>query len=283
MPDRLYSESEVAAIIARAAERQRLLPMGDAVGLSLDEIERAGREAGLDPEALRAAAADLDAGLLDPRASLTAVAEEWADGPLHPDAWEDAVAALRLRFGPTMAMGGASRPDARQVGGGVEWVHQSATGTLTTVSASPREGRTRVRVVAVQAGLADPRREGWLAGAFLALVPAMFAGALTAETLGFGDVAGIAAVVVVFALLFAMIAPRVTRYSQRKRDEQAVDVDRLARDLARDLSGPARLGADVEQPAAEADLAPGPRLDLGALDGESAEEAPRVRGPRTRS
>lgn len=277
MSERLYSESEVAAIIAQAAVHpQDTSTSADGLGLTLGEIERAGREAGLDPGALRAAAASLDAGRLDPRSSRTAVAEEWADGPLRPDAWEDAVAVLRLRLGPTVAVGGASTPDVRHVGDGVEWVHQSAGGAQTTVSASPRDGRTRVRVVRVEAGLNDARIEGFAWAGFLALVPAFLAGVATAEMLGMGDAAGVLAVVLVFAVLVGLAAPRITRRTQRNRESQAVAAGDLARVLARSLSGP-------PSPASEPDPAASPRLDLDALGAEPPAETPRLPNSRTRS
>ena len=62
---RTYSEREVADIIERAAERQATADRtDDRPGLTLDEIERIGAEAGLDPAALRAAANEADTILL---------------------------------------------------------------------------------------------------------------------------------------------------------------------------------------------------------------------------
>ena len=86
MSDRTYSEREVAAIIERAAQAQQRGTDPDAPGLTLAEIERVGREAGLDPALLRRAAAEVDAGLLSQEATRpgTDVAARWVDAPPGP-------------------------------------------------------------------------------------------------------------------------------------------------------------------------------------------------------
>lgn len=293
MSQRTYSEREVAAIIARAAERERMAaPHDEGPGLTLDEIERAGREAGLAPEALRAAAADLDAGMLGDRPERTSLAERWVDGPLRPEAWEDVVAALRLRFGSTAALWwSAPAADTARVGAGQEWTHTDASSVQTTVSVSPRGDRTRVRVVQVDNSVdIHTRGQAALFAGVIGLIPAMLLGALLAETLGMGDVVGVAAVLVVLALSVGpggvWLGRRADRDRARRRARQSADVQRLADEVARGLA--VAPGMEESAGAVEA-LAPGaqtgPRLDLSPLDpeAESPADAAPTRDRRTRA
>ena len=276
MPDRVYSEREVAAIIQRAAESQRTTPdRSDAPGLTLAEIERVGREAGLDPALLRSAASDLDAGALalDGRRSRTAVAERWVEAPFSPDAWEDAVASLRLSFGAS-SQGWTTAPDIAQVGRGHEWSHRSLSGATTTVSASPRGDRTRLRVVREEEGLANDRLQETLVGGFLGLVIGVIGGAVVAETLGFGDLWGVVFVVATLALGLGLGATVLTERTRRRRAQHATNVQRLADDLAQRFSA-------MEPPLPPNPLAEPVADDLGTgrIDDEWMTETPDPEAP----
>ncbi len=278
MNDRTYSEREVAAIIERAAESQRAAPpRGDAPGLTLAEIERAGQEAGLDPALLRSAAAELDAGALTlgPGRSKSAVAERWIDIPLQPEAWEDAVSALRLQFGAS-ATAGWGGSDTAQVGMGQEWTHQNLSGVRTTISASPRGDRTRIRVVQADRGFENERLQGVIMGAGLAFLPALVSGALVAEALGRGDLWGIVTMIVVLVLGSGIGVTTLATRTRRRRERQAAQVQHLADDVAQRLSP----GAD---PAVLADNAPASaRLDDAWMDADEA-AAPEGAPPRRRT
>lgn len=273
MSQRLYSESEVAAIIAQAAERQRdAPPVADGPGLTLGEIEAAGREAGLEPALLRAAARDLDAAspALAAVPEGTTVAERWLDGPLPPGAWEDTVAMLRLRLGASASPVG-SGPDTSQVGVDQEWTHTSVLGDRTTASVSPRGDRTRVRVVATGTGFDNPHMAGAVWGVLGALLPGVLAGALTAETAGLGNAAGLLAMVLAFALTAWLLSRSITGWLQGRQEQQQAQAHDLVEEMAQMLS-------------AGSDRAPvdAPRLDLAHLGAEADPEAP-VRSGRTRA
>ncbi len=291
MPDRTYSERDVAAIIARAAERQRhAAPRDDAPGLTLAEIERAGQEAGLDPALLRSAAGELDAGTLGLEAARpgTAVADRWVEGPLPPGAWEDVVAALRIRLGSSAAPTWWG-PDTSQVGADQEWTHTALGGVRTTVSVSPRGERTRIRVVRVDRGLPNARVQGTVVSAIGALPVGLLAGALVAGAFGWGDVAGVAALLLVLVLGTALGSMGLTRRTVDRRDRQADEVKRLAADLADRLAHGAPTGGDpqgTERGAALGRTNPAearPDLDLSGIDAEAVESAPRQAPRRARS
>ena len=276
MPERTYTEHEVAAIFARAAERRPAAPRADpTTGLTLAEVEQAGQEAGLDPASIRAAAAELSAGFDLPDRSKIAVAERWIEGPLAAGAWEDLVASLRRRFGASTAWWTG---DTAPLGTAHEWTHTAFSGVRTTVTLSPREGQTLLRVMQEDAGLDDGRATGWLVAAFLALVPSMLTGALVAETLALGDLAGIAAVLLVFLSSVALGGPWLSARTRSSRARQAKQVQHIADSLAR------QLGAGMSHPAVgDSEEAPERRLDLSAIEALSLDtEAPPERR-RTKS
>ena len=62
---RRFNEKEVALIIKRASELQTETTSESNTGMSLAELEQVAREAGLDPELVRRAAADLDTRVTD--------------------------------------------------------------------------------------------------------------------------------------------------------------------------------------------------------------------------
>ena len=267
MPDRTYSEREIAAILARAATDAGSPPRDGGPGLTLAEIEQAAAGSGIDPAAVRRAAGDLDAGRLALGAPGTTVAERWVDAPLRLDAWEDAVAALRVRYGESTPTGfGPAPPDLARVGEGHEWTHRGATGLLLTVTVSPRGERTRVRVVQTEGGLADLRLQSAGIAAVASFAVAMLAGAGVAETLGWGDLAGVLTVLGVLVLGVALATPPLTRRAERTRARRAAEAERLADELAWSLgraAEPTRAPADT--PLADAPFADAP-LDEGRID-----------------
>ena len=276
MPERTYTEEEVAAIFARSAERQRSGAVRDlSTGLTLAEVEQAGREAGLDPASIRAAATELDTGYRYPTRSKIAVAERWIEGPATTGAWEDLVASLRHQFGTNTSWWSK---DTASLGEAQEWMHTAASGVSTTVTLSPREDRTLLRVVQETVGLENERRMGWLIAAFLALIPAMLAGGLVAETLALGDFAGVAAVVLVLVTGTALGGPWLAARERNNRVRLAEQVQSIADDLANQLS------KGSPQPTARASSETSePRLDLSAIAESSPEAGISPERRRTRS
>ena len=267
MPERTYSEREIADLIARAAERQQDARQRDeGQGLTLGEIERIGQETGIDPEHLRAAAAEMDAAgrTLSRQSGYSrthVTVERWIDTPLTPEAWDDTVAELQARHSVDASSwyGHNSGGTVQKVGNAYEWRHTSNMGVQTAVTASPRGGRTRLRLRQL-VGLASPTAEG----VGYALLPALLAAVASGAAAGSFWVA-----VLTLLAVWAAAAPAVTALDRRWRAGKLRDLDALADDLAPLLAAP--VGVSVgDPPVAE----PLPRLDLDALgDAPAAETA----------
>ena len=265
---RTYSEAEVASIIERAVERQRAVEAGvGEAGLTLDEIERIGREAGIDPAHLRAAAAEVDdLGRTLARQSgqtrTEVYVERWLDTPFALDGWEDAVSHLRMTFGAPMGapFGETASESVQQVGRSFEWSHTNSLGVRTRVVVSPRGDRTRLRITQL-VGLSSPTVEGLFYGAAIALLLAMVAGGIGGEASGAGSMGAVIGVVT-FLVAWAVAAPLVAAADRRWRARKHADLGTLADDLTPLLHG--SQARDVE-PVGEA-AAPLGRLDLDALD-----------------
>ena len=203
------------------------------------------------------------------------MAERWIEAPVTSGAWEDLVASLRHQFGTNSTWGGK---DTSTLGDAREWTHTAASGVRTTVTLSPREGRTLLRVVQEDAGLEDDRQMGWWMAAFLALLPSLLVGALVAETLAFGDVAGVVAVVLVMLAGVGFGGRRIAARVRAGRERQAERVQQVADGLADQVGGgrPQPAGRDL-------DVAPTPQLDLSVLEDEASETPPQPERQRTTS
>jgi hypothetical protein len=71
---KLYSEKEIGAILKRAAELSMSEAGSNAGGLSLEELQQIGREAGIDPDLILKAASELQN--YAPRASGTSLVDQ---------------------------------------------------------------------------------------------------------------------------------------------------------------------------------------------------------------
>ena len=100
--DRQFSEDEAREVFARAAERQHEV-RSKGEGLSLDELRAIGREAGLDPEHIEAAARAVATG--EPETGRTGL------GPLPSGVFRTVVLPSGITSSRTRA--GRSPPRAR--------------------------------------------------------------------------------------------------------------------------------------------------------------------------
>ncbi len=142
-PNRLYTDKEISAILARAGELQRDQGSEQATGLSLQELQQIAADVGLDPSLVQMAAAELEG------VGTEAAASPWLGGPLslqierilpgevQTSQWADITHAISQAFGVV----GTSA----QVGQTLEWTHHSRRKQLQ-VTLTPVEGQTRVRI-----------------------------------------------------------------------------------------------------------------------------------------
>lgn len=288
---RTYSEREVSAIIERAVERQQAAEdgRGDA-GLTLDEIERIGRESGIDPAHLRAAAAEIEeAGRTLARQSgqtRTQVhVERWVEAPLTTEGWEDVVAELRTRFGATIgsAVGSTAGESVQQVGQSYEWSHTSPLGVRTRVTVSPRGDRTRLGLSQL-VGISSSTVEGVLYGGVIAAVLAVI-GLTVGSGLSGSPAVGLVTAVITLVLSWAAAAPLVAMADRRWRARKLRELGELADDLVPTLRAPADREADDASSVAVPEDTPDaldPLLDLDSLPDASDDVERSSRRSRTR-
>lgn len=291
MPDRVFTEEEVKAIIRRASARQEEEAERTEArqhGLTLADLEQLGAEVGLDPRHLRAAADEVRTGRLadagtERRTATHVVVERRIGQPFTPEAWEDTVGLLRQRFGIDMGMwyGGSGTGRVEQVGRAHEWVHVSQLGVETRVSASEREGQTRL-ILSQRVGQASSKVEGAVLGAFAGLVLGALGASAAGAALG-GGLAFLLAFVVITLVTALTAAPLITWHDRRWREKKMQGLKELAADIERTFEAaapdPAKEGnAQPESPSRESKFG----LGLDALPDPAGEPAPAERR-RTRS
>ena len=289
---RTYTEREIAAIIERAAERQAEADRREgAPGLTLDEIEKLGAEAGIDPAHLRAAAQEVgthgtvsrgESGMTRTHVHV----ERWVDGPLLPEAWEDTVGHLRHHFGADMSsMMGVTPNEVQQVRQSHEWRHTSGLGVQTHVTASPRGDRTRLRITQL-VGLSSTRNEGIAYGSLIAGTLATIASVVGLVGTDNGLVA-LGAFLLMLLAAAAIVIPVVTRLDAKWREKKLGQLGTLADDLAPILAAPAARTQQTDGDMVAGELATvdpvkgSPQLDLDAL-GDAPDAAPSRDRTRTR-
>lgn len=138
----LFDEREISAILKRAAEIQGADGAAPAFGLSLGELQQLAAEAGIDPQSVAAAAAELSPRDADERLNiwggpLTMTLDRVVKGEVDEAAWEAMVAAIRRTFNNT----GTVQP----WGQALEWTHNSG-GAQAHVTVTPRDGCTHIQV-----------------------------------------------------------------------------------------------------------------------------------------
>lgn len=164
---RRYSDREVRRLLERAAELQYAEGESpDASGMTLTQLEAVAREAGIDVDAVRRAAAELDTDVGDAAGRLAAklagsplavVLERVLPGEVSSDAFEAVIPMIRSAAG---AQGQAS-----QVGRTLSWQAQNSTSARELgVFITSRSGETRIRIEERYTALAGAVFGGGLGG-----------------------------------------------------------------------------------------------------------------------
>ena len=275
MPDHIYSEEEVRAIIRRASARQGEEAERQEArrhGLTLADLEHLGAEVGLDPKHLRAAADEVQTGRrtaveAETQTATHVVIEHWVDRPFSDEAWEDTVALLRSRFGVDTWYGRGGEGRVERVGRVHEWVRTDQFGGETRVSVSEREGRTRM-ILSQRVGHASPRAKGLSVAAIIGLVLGVIGGVPIAGAL---DSYGMffLALLAIMLVTTLVAAPIITRIDRRWREKKLNGLKDLAADIEQVFEAVAPSAAEATsqaEPSAPVETAPTaePRLDLDA-------------------
>lgn len=218
MNDRRYSDDEVAAIFARAAEGAPAPPAGapQSDGLTLAQLQDIGREVGIAPESVAAAARALVPA--PPRELRTFLGLPIGVGTtvtlerkLTEDEWEQLVVELREVFNARGTMSGS--------GGFRQWTNGNLQALLEP---TPTGQRLRLRTTNGQL-----RRMLGVGTAALG-----FAGVITVASAGSGGFAnalpGVVSAVAVSAFMFANSALRLPKWARRRREQMEGIAARLA-------------------------------------------------------
>jgi hypothetical protein len=272
MPNRTYTEEEVAALFQRAAELQverGRRPTGTGTGLSFDELVGIAADSGLDPQLLRHAAHEMDAKrqartLRAGKSGAESYAEYSFAGRLDDHAVEDIIAELKHRYdsqgGEWYGMPNYGRGRTETIGRSVEWRQTDPmTGNETRVLLQPRPDGTRVRLSKKNVwGMDSTHGKTW--AVMIAMFGAFFAGPVSGSFL-----IGLAVAVVLLIALLPIFSMSEKRSLEKREAEFA--------DLAEMINGHLRVPAPAVQHEAppQADLRPEIDLDVDPLaDSQSA-------------
>lgn len=291
MPDRIFTEEEVKEIIRRASEQQAEAAERQEArrhGLTLDDLERLGAEVGLDPVYLRRAADEVRTGRrmavqAETETDTHVIVEHWVDCPFTPEAWEDTVSLLRSRFGVDMGMwyGRSGEGHVERVGRAHEWVHMSQLGVETRVSASEREGRTRL-LLSQRVGHASPKVEGIAYGAAVGLTSGLIGTAVWADAGGMSGWLLFVLLMLVTTLVAAPLITRLDRSWRQKKQHRLKELAAEVEDVFETVSSQVATPSEATSASDGAAAAPGPRLGLDGLPDAPEDIRPSERS-RTRS
>jgi hypothetical protein len=216
-PKRRYTREETAVILRRATDGERRAPSDVDSGLTLEEIEAAAREAGIDPAAVRRAAAvtaaPVQGGIIGPPAASEVRAR--FEGYLPASARADFAAVIEQAIGRRGAL--ADEPNA------LVWHEDHGIGRTTV--------RARQEGAAVTVS-AEADRKGHLL--ILVLVLATLVGLLLLPLGGFAGIAALAGPLGVVLLPLAALAlatraawPVFQRADARRLESAVLEVGAL--------------------------------------------------------
>jgi hypothetical protein len=274
--ERRFSEEEMRAVFARAAERQRRVEETTArAGLSLAEMQEVAAAAGIDPTHVAAAVAELGAAP-DPRRTFMGAPVEVTrvrrlPAPVSDETWARIVREVRRAFNDDGV--------PSQLGRIREWssIGRGARRDLATRLAIEPDG-DGARVT-IRQSTRDFAFGFTLAGGIQAVMAVVFS--LIATFSGDPELwipAGIMGGMALAFLTAVQVGMRVWAQRQERKFEAVLDrIELVVREDAPPTAAPARAAErPVTTPRAE------PRVDLDALDAPEA-EAPTAERRRERT
>ncbi|GAB5520507.1 MAG: hypothetical protein RhofKO_27580 [Rhodothermales bacterium] len=222
MPDRVFSEQEIAQILQRAIEKQEADAEKQRArhhGLNLAELERLGSEVGIAPEYLQAAALEVHRTGVQGESQLTGthyVVERLIPGSLTDAAWGEIVTALRDQVG----IAGEDRVSI--IGNMHEWNGSNAWGIPTKATLSQRGDRVALRL-SQRVGMLNPIFDSLFYGLGFATLPAILYG----EAQGFSFIQGMLLFATIGVLLSALSYTLLTNWRKKKHRQLETIADRL--------------------------------------------------------
>lgn len=190
---KLYNEKEIGAILKRAAEMSLDETGPNAAGLSIEELQQVGSEAGLDPDLILRAAAEMQQAGPPRKKDLFGGPVSYGndfvlEGEIDAATWEEMISAIRSTFKDPGVV--STRPNV------FEWTSQSET-EKAQVTALISNGKTKVSLYWAEPVLAVPIFIPTLIGTIISM-PIVF------ESLEWTGFAAAAVIIGTFATLFTL-------------------------------------------------------------------------------
>jgi hypothetical protein len=190
---KLYNEKQIGSILKRAAELSQDETGPNASGLSIEELQQVGSEAGLDPNLILKAAAELHSSGPEREKNFFGGPVSYSndivlDGEIDNATWEEMIAAIRGTFKEPGVV--STRENV------FEWTGQSET-KKAQVTALVSNGKTKVSIFWADHVAAIPLFIPSVIGTIIALP-------ITFESLGLSGLAATAVILSTFASLFML-------------------------------------------------------------------------------
>lgn len=140
---KLYNEEEIGAILKKATEKSDGDKAASTVGLTIDELRQLGADAGIDPDRITGAVAELGAGSDSLERTFLGGPFSFSksivlDGEITAGQWEDMLASIRACF---KAKGDVSVREST-----FEWSSPWDSANSGQVTATRERGKTKVNV-----------------------------------------------------------------------------------------------------------------------------------------
>ncbi len=202
---KLYNEKQIGAILKRAAEMSLDESGPNAAGLSIEELQQVGAEAGLDPDLILKAAAELQQSGPERTKNFWGGPISYAndfvlDGEIDSATWEEMIGAIRSTFKDPGVV--STRENV------FEWTSQSET-EKSQVTAHVANGKTKVTLFWAEPVVAVPMYIPTIIGTIISL-PIVF------ESLELSGFPAAAVILSTFAALFFLGRFAVDRIMNRE-------------------------------------------------------------------
>lgn len=244
---KLYNEKEIGVILKRAAEMSQDESGPNAAGLSIEELQQVGAEAGLDPDLIIRAAAEMQQGSTRRKRNVLVGPTNYSndfvlEGEVDAATWEEMLAAVRSTFKDPGVV--STRENV------FEWTSQSET-EKAQVTALNSGGKTKITLFWSEPVLVLPMVIPTIIGTIISLP-------ITFEAL---ELTGLAAVAVVLSTFLTLLT--LGRFVvNRITDQQVAKLKQLETSLDLIASKKALRSARKQAARTETDTT-GPLLDLG--------------------